>query len=215
MHAKKPTRFMTNCPSISKELQRRCDGGHSHQPLVGGRAAWAARYPPELCRAICVGLIDAIEEDRWKVKSLCRVSTYTSTQDQLKKDAEAWHDREGGQGVEWQKAWDDVTGDMLDPRKVQDARREEIQYTESMNVWKKMTREEAKRRGWEIIATRWIDVNKGDQDNPLYRSRLVGKEFNDGGGEGLFASTPPLEALRMLVSDAATTRQVGKGADDQ
>jgi hypothetical protein len=33
---------------------------------------------------------------------------------------------------------------------------------------------------------------------------LVGKEFNDGVIEGLFASTPPLEALRLLVSDAAT-----------
>ena len=38
----------------------------------------------------------------------------------------------------------------------------------------------------------WIDINKGDEDMPNYRSRLVAKEFNDGAGEGLFASTPPL-----------------------
>ena len=49
-----------------------------------------------------------------------------------------------------------------------------------------------------------IDTNKGDDENPEIRSRLVAKEFNDGEGEGLFAATPPLEALRMIISDAAT-----------
>ena len=60
------------------------------------------------------------------------------------------------------------------------------------------------------MKVRWIDINKGDTDNPIMRSRLVGKEFNDGNGEGLFAGTPPLEALRMLVSDAATGGGVEK-----
>ena len=27
----------------------------------------------------------------------------------------------------------------------------------------------------------------------------MAKEFNDGAGEGLFASTPPMEALRFLI----------------
>ena len=36
------------------------------------------------------------------------------------------------------------------------------------------------------------------------RSRFVGKEFNDGPMSGLFAGTPPLEALRALISEAAT-----------
>ena len=56
------------------------------------------------------------------------------------------------------------------------------------------------------MKTRWIDINKGDEDMPNYRSRLVAKEFNDGAGEGLFASTPPLEALRFLISEAGTVR---------
>ena len=50
-----------------------------------------------------------------------------------------------------------------------------------------------------------LDTNKGDQQRPKYRSRLVAKEFNTGAAEGLFAATPPLEALRLLLSDAATT----------
>ena len=32
----------------------------------------------------------------------------------------------------------------------------------------------------------------------------MAKEFNTGTQEGLFAATPPLEAVRLLVSDAAT-----------
>ena len=55
--AKKPTRFMTNSRSIGQELRRKCDGAHSHQPLVDGRAKDAARYPPALCRAICRGIV--------------------------------------------------------------------------------------------------------------------------------------------------------------
>ena len=34
---------------------------------------------------------------------------------------------------------------------------------------------------------------------------MVGKEFNDREIEGLFAATPPLEALRLLLSWAATS----------
>ena len=37
--------------------------------------------------------------------------------------------------------------------------------------------------------------------NPLMRGP---ETTNDGGVDGLFAATPPLEALRMLVSEAAT-----------
>ena len=48
------------------------------------------------------------------------------------------------------------------------------------------------------IATRWTDVNKQDASNPLYRSRLPGKEFNAYNDMSLYAATPPTEALRLL-----------------
>ena len=54
------------------------------------------------------------------------------------------------------------------------------------------------------MKSRWIDINKGDDKTPNYRSRMVGKEFNDSVLEGLFAATPPLEALRLLLSHAAS-----------
>ena len=40
--------------------------------------------------------------------------------------------------------------------------------------------------------------------NRCYRSRFVAKEYNDHEIDGLFAATPPLEALRLLVGKAAT-----------
>lgn len=53
---RKTTQFVTNSRHIAIELQRRCSGDHEHQPLTNGRAAKAAIYPPELCRAIIRGL---------------------------------------------------------------------------------------------------------------------------------------------------------------
>ena len=56
----------------------------------------------------------------------------------------------------------------------------------------------------------WIDTNKGDSENPNVRCRLVGKEFRTGPDDALFASTPPLEALRLIISRAATLGIDGK-----
>ena len=55
------------------------------------------------------------------------------------------------------------------------------------------------------IAVIWIDVNKQDKANPLYRSRLVGKEFNTYKDMSLYTATPPIEALRLTLSLAAIT----------
>ena len=79
------------------------------------------------------------------------------------------------------------------------ARKLEIQYAEKKPVWEKIPRSLAKEKGWKIVKSRWIDINKGDDKNPNYRSRMIGKEFNDSVVDGLFAGTRPLEALRLLL----------------
>ena len=58
-----------------------------------------------------------------------------------------------------------------------------------------------KKECWEAtgkgpIGVRWVDINKGDEDRPEYRSRLVAKELKTDKREDLFAATPPLEAAR-------------------
>ena len=101
-------------------------------------------------------------------------------------------------------AWVDSSAAPLEPAKVTAARKLEIEYAEKKPVWEKIPRWQAKEKGWEIVEPRWIDINKGDDDKPNYRSRMVGKEFNDREVDGLFAATPPLESLRLLLSWAAT-----------
>ena len=109
-----------------------------------------------------------------------------------------------GRDISEALAWDDLTGMRLDANKVIEAREKEIQYVRDMGVWKKIPRRQAQARGWKVIKTRWIDINKGDDENPNYRSRLVGKEFNNEAMDCIFAGTPPLEALRYVVHEAAT-----------
>ena len=60
-----------------------------------------------------------------------------------------------------------------------------------------------------------IDVSEGDRENLNTRCRLVGKEFQSGPDDALDASTPPLEALRVKLSCAATVDAGGeeKGTD--
>ena len=97
-----------------------------------------------------------------------------------------------------------MTGLSLDPKGALAARKQELEYISQKQVWEIVPREEARRNGWKVIKSRWIDINKGDDVASLYRSRLVGKEFADKKVDGLFAGTPPLEASRFLVHEAAT-----------
>ena len=45
---KKPTKFMTNSVHIAKWLDVRCQGGHRHVQLIGGRAKQCEVYPSSL-----------------------------------------------------------------------------------------------------------------------------------------------------------------------
>ena len=195
--ARKRTRFMSNAGEVLAQLDKKCDGRHDHEPLLNGRAGPAAVYPAELCKAICKGMKRQMEFKRQKVQPILKltVKDTVSERPELEED--------NAQGL-MQEAWDDTSGKELDVKRVREARRLEMQYVKEKKVWRKMPRATAIAMGYKIVGTRWLDINKGDEDSPEYRSRLVGKEFNDGFEEGLFASTPPLEALRWLLSEAAT-----------
>ena len=47
-------------------------------------------------------------------------------------------------------------------------------------MYKKISRQEAKKLGLGVLGTRWSDINKGADVNPDPRSRLVAKEANNG-----------------------------------
>ncbi|MDP7318828.1 MAG: hypothetical protein QGH12_11695, partial [SAR324 cluster bacterium] len=77
---------------------------------------------------------------------------------------------------------DAITGQLLRPELVRAARMKELEYIRSKGVWEKRPIAEAFRRcGKSPISVRWIDVNKGDGENPNYRSRLVAREIRKKG----------------------------------
>ena len=125
-------------------------------------------------------------------------------------DTEEFHDKEEVRGLSGVLGWHDLTGMKLDAEKLVEARAKEIKYTKDKQVYKKIPRWKAKQSGWKIVRTRWIDINKGDDLEPIYRSRLVAKEFNDSEMDGIFAGTPPLEALRSIIHEAATVDGSGE-----
>ena len=121
---------------------------------------------------------------------------------------ENWRDRKPRvcqvQGGETE-FWDDLSGKPLDAEKVRKARVEEMGEFAKHQVYEKVPTEECWREtGAAPIGTRWVDVNKGDDGKPEYRSRLVAKEIKTNKREDLFAATPPLEALKILLSLAVT-----------
>ena len=96
---------------------------------------------------------------------------------------------------EVKEIWDEMSGKPLCPGKVRKARSEELGELAKHQVYDIVPETECWRvTGKAPVGTRWIDINKGDEVNPDYRSRLVAQEINDSKREDLFAATPPLEA---------------------
>ena len=72
-------------------------------------------------------------------------------------------------------------------------------------VYERRPRTDAKSMtGKAPIKLRWVDTNKGDEKNPNYRSRIVAMEFKKDSRLDLFAPTPPLEAMKMIISNASS-----------
>ena len=100
--------------------------------------------------------------------------------------------------------FDDMNGmKHLDKKQVVAARKLEMEFVRKMRVYKKVPRSVAKAMMAKVLTTRWLDTNKGDEANPNFRSRMVGREIKKDNRLDLFAATPPLETLKMLLSMCA------------
>ena len=98
---------------------------------------------------------------------------------------------------------------MLEGAEVQKARLNEIEALASMHVWDIVPIARClQMTGRKPINGRWVDINKGDDDAKVYHSRYVAQEIRKQHGgaqrEGLFAPMPPLEALKVVNSCAAS-----------
>ena len=70
--ALKPTRFVSNSWYILEEFCKRCPRVHRHEPLMGGKAAAAAIYPDDLCRAFCRGLVRQKQFEKERLAATAR-----------------------------------------------------------------------------------------------------------------------------------------------
>lgn len=77
--------------------------------------------------------------------------------------------------VELDQAWGDVSGATLNPKMVRRAREEDIEYVRTMNLYEKVPPSECfEKIGGPSISVRWIDISKGDEENPNYRPPIGG-----------------------------------------
>jgi hypothetical protein len=101
--------------------------------------------------------------------------------------------------------------DELDPEKMREAREEECKELERRVFLKVPVEECWEKTGKAPIGVRWVDVRKNDD---THRSRLVARDFRPKSRvddlEGLFASMPPLELVKLLVVMAAEECRKGK-----
>ena len=102
------------------------------------------------------------------------------------------------------EAWDDMNEVFLDPDAVKIARLEEMRFFKQLGVCRRVPRSRVAEVNGKMISVKWLDTNKGDRLNPNHRSRRVGRDYNQGKDDTLYASTPHLEALRLIVSHAAS-----------
>ena len=73
---------------------------------------------------------------------------------------------------------DDLTGQVLKDSLVAKARAVDLEYFNFKGVWKKVKRGSARAAtGKSRVTVRWVDVNKWDELNPNYRSRLVARQM--------------------------------------
>lgn len=97
-----------------------------------------------------------------------------------------------------------MSGRELDPGNFRKARAEEFEYIHKSNLYTKVPRRKALEAGSKVISVSWLYINKGDAIVENYRSRLVARDIKRGDRSDLFAATPSLEALRVIISMCAS-----------
>ena len=206
---KKPTRVLTNLPSVATALSRRCTGDHRHVHLMSGRAKAAAYYSEEFCN----GIIDGV-----KVYLECTMLAKVSGAFELDcgelNVADDLEYEYGGSEIPFEfrggsHCVDDVRGGELPLDLVREGRKAEIKGFSSRRVYEVRPRWEATQKGAKVVGVRWVDTLKGSK----VRSRLVCQDFNNdkGHSDEMFAPTPPLAASRWLCSEMASQGISGIG----
>ena len=171
----KATRIMTSSDEVLKRVSVRCTNEtcekhkhHRHIQLIQGRAKAAQVYPRLFGIRICQGL-----RAQRRLEELGLRARPAMSVEQMESVAQNGEGSPSGDLHEVDPnemtAFDDVSGQELDPALMMAARRDEIAYFRDMGVYEKVSANECWREtGKAPIGVRWVDINKGDTANPNY-----------------------------------------------
>ena len=212
---KKRTGLVTNSHALYTLFREaQCRGDHVHAEILS-RTAECQVYPEKFCEILCEGVKRELSTIKWRNR-LCEEYDITETFEKLLSVHEKYEPMQTPaeedpfatlyDGLEFR---DDISGAPLDKEEAIKARRKEIEFFKRLGVYTKVPKE----RWMRVITTRWIDQNKGDENDPNYRARLVAREINRMKRDDLFAATPPLESLRMIVSKCAANQHYTEESD--
>ena len=74
--------------------------------------------------------------------------------------------------------FDSVNGGYLKPELVREARAEELRWVKEKKIWEWRPTEECwNEAGAKPVPLKWVDTNKGDDEEPNYRSTIVAREI--------------------------------------
>ena len=85
---------------------------------------------------------------------------------------------------EYAEGWatDDISGKTICRKLVDEARGEVVEFMKKIGLWDEVDVEECwQKTGKAPVTTKWIDINKGTEEDPLIRSRLVARHFKTEG----------------------------------
>ena len=103
----------------------------------------------------------------------------------------------------------DITGKELPWHAVRKARELELEYLCDLGVYEKVDENEAVANyGITPVDTKWVDTDKAFEVEPMQiRSRMCAREFKNDDRPDLYAGSPPLEALKAIISTAANHKE--------
>ena len=108
---------------------------------------------------------------------------------------------------EWQEDDYDQQGNLLDPIKVKEGKREEIEWVLKQKLFDYVPQSECTERQGRPYSLKWVLKNKEEK----VRARLVVREIKKAKSEyeklepsDVFSAMPPVECLKALVSHVKT-----------
>ena len=100
--------------------------------------------------------------------------------------------------------FDDITSKELSWHAVHKTREQELKYLRDFGVYEKVDEKEAVAK----YGIKWVDTDKAFAEEPMQiRSRMCAREFKSDDRPDLYAGTPPLEALKAIISIAADNKE--------